>query len=614
MRKIILLLIVACLEMQLMAQVDCNQSARPLDIARLIGDKLVRETPFAYRLELASDSKIFDGIQMIDFGRNFTVSGKTSAFAYTQLEAQRDMEMNIQLGHSDACSIWLNGKLVYRNDKEQNLEIIYDERSIELPFHFMAKLKKGSNSLLIKSVVNRTDWRVYLQPPSSKGTVSEKKIINPEIGLGKIELIDKRISAISNWLIIGPFAGDKDVEGILSPTEEPVFGQMFQGSNGLLTWTIPRVDVIGNLINPLEWGTNYDWNYHNGGVAWAMKMLGEISGEMKYEKYADDFCDFQIHSIPFVKYEIETMGKTNVPNGSLVNTPLLDFTLAPSLPFIYRLRKENTFSNRDEYKQFIARMLHYARYEQIRLPGSSNFTRTTPQKYTTWVDDMFMGIPFLVQASLYAEDEADRKYFLDDAASQVLDFNKQVWDTDADLYVHAHYSSNNDKMAHWSRANGWGIWATSEVLLHLPKEHPKYKAILKCYQKHVESLTSLQDEVGFWHNVLDHPESKPEVSGTAIFTMAIARGVNEGWISRKKYQPIAQKGWNALTTQVEANGTVHNICYGTMCSSDINYYMNRPFYDNDTHGLFAVLFAAMEIHKMLNDNYKKQLRTNDQYN
>ena len=32
-----------------------------------------------------------------------------------------------------------------------------------------------------------------------------------------------------------------------------------------------------------------------------------------------------------------------------------------------------------------------------------------------------------------------------------------------------------------------------------------------------------------------------------------------------------------------------------MCTEDEEYYVNRPFYDNDTHGLFAVLFAAVEL-------------------
>lgn len=133
----------------------------------------------------------------------------------------------------------------------------------------------------------------------------------------------------------------------------------------------------------------------------------------------------------------------------------------------------------------------------------------------------------------------------------------------------------------------------------LPKNHPDYKKILAYYHQHVDALVALQNENGFWLQVLDRPDSREEVSGTAIFTMAIARGITNGWLNEKKYKPFAEKGWEALKTQTEPDGTVHNICYGTMCSEDINYYLNRPFYDNDTHGLFAVLFAGIEIHKML---------------
>ncbi len=577
----------------------------PLVVAKLIGDKLVRETPFAYRLELESVNKEFNGMQMIDFGRNFPVSGKTSAYAYTQLETTESMEMEIQLGHNDGCAIWINGQVVYETDQNQKLEIVYDERSIDLPFRFTARLKKGINSLLIKSVTNRSDWRVYLQPPSTKGAVISKPQDFPFIGLDKMDRVDHRISAISNWLIIGPFTGNQDTDGISSSTVEPVFGQMFRGAEGPVTWNIPKIDVVGNLIDSKPWGTNYNWNYHNGGVAWAMKILGEMSGEKKYEKYANDFCDFQLNSIPFLKYETETLGKTDVPNGMLINTPLLDFTLAPSLPLIYRLRKDTGYENRDEYVKFISKMMHYARFEQIRLPGSTIFTRTTPKKYTTWVDDMFMGIPFLIQAALYSENAADRTWYFNDAANQVLDFNKEVWDQDAGLYFHARYSDSNEKMVHWSRANGWALWALAEVLLYLPKDHENYKPIMKHFRTHVESLVRLQDEKGLWHNVLDSQKSKLEVSGSAIFTMAIARGISEGWISEKKYGPIVQKAWDAITTQIGKDGTVRNICYGTMCSSDIDYYLNRPFYDDDTHGLFAVIFAAMEVSKMQNQKIRK---------
>lgn len=571
---------------------------RALDVARLIGDKLVRETPFAYQLEVEKNNNVFNGIQMVDFGRNFPVSKPAVAYAFTQLTVSEERETEIQIGHNDACKIWLNGRLVYQKEGNRELELTYEERSIELPFRAVLKLKKGINSLLIKSMTQHEKWQVYLQPPTTKGAVVEDAGY-PEIGLNRMERVDKQVATVTNWLIIGPFAGDKGLSAVYPPEVNQEFGYMYAGLDGPVTWTIPKIDVIGNLIDSKPWGTNYHWNYHNGGLAWAMKLLGEMTGEKKYGEYADDFCDFQLRSIPFISYEKNTLGKDDVPNGLLTNTPLLDFKLAPSLPFIYRLRREPSFSNRTDYVSFVDSMLEYARKEQVRLPGYSLFTRVTPKKYTTWVDDMFMGIPFLIQAALYADTASDRTYYFNDAANQILDFNQVVWDGPAALYVHARFSDSDEKMAHWSRANGWGIWAMSEALLHLPKNHPTYKAILKHYRKHAQSLIRYQNERGFWPNVIDYPESRDEVSGTAIFTMAMARGIREKWLDRKTYQPVVEKAWNAIQSQIDKDGTVHNICYGTMCTDDVDYYVNRPFYDNDTHGLFAVLFAAMEVHELL---------------
>ena len=233
----------------------------------------------------------------------------------------------------------------------------------------------------------------------------------------------------------------------------------------------------------------------------------------------------------------------------------------------------------------------------------TNYTRDTPENYTVWVDDMFMGIPFLIQAGLYSDSPELRKIFFDDAANQIIDFTKHVWNKDTRLYMHANYTSRPDvKLPHWARANGWAIWAMSDVLMALPKNHPKYKAILKQYQTFVYSLIKYQSPDGFWHNVIDRSDSPKEVSGTAIFTMGIIRGIRYGWLDKKKFMPIALKGWDAVASEIEDDGTVHNICIGTMCTEDVNYYMNRPFFDNDTHGSFAVIFAGIEAQRMMDED------------
>jgi len=576
----------------------------PLTIVRSIGDKLIRDTAFEYKLEVAPVNSSFtnetiDGLQFVDFGRTFGLGRPALAYAWTQLIAPCDMEMTIQIEHNDGCKIWLNGEQIYLSKGDRDIHLVFDERSLELSHECTFILRKGANTLLVKSETRGSEWRFYLQPPSLKGAIVSDAP-QPKIGLKDVKNIDAKVASLTNWLVVGPFENSaRDLDAIHAPEREFVFGTMYPGLDGTVTWTIPKIEIHGAIIDKQPWGSHYNWTYYNGGTAWAMQHLAEVTGESKYREYANAFCDYHLKGIPFVEYQVKRLNALESANHFIIGTPLLDFTLAPSVPFVNRLRKEKQFENRDLYEKWVARMLDYARTGQIRLPGHGIYTRITPVEYTTWVDDMFMGIPFLVQASLYAPDEKSRKEFLDDAASQTLAFNTQVWDEEAELYMLARYSNNPVKLPHWSRCNGWAIVTMSEVLLHLPEDHPCRAAILEQFRRHARSLARHQTPEGFWLNVLDRKDSRPEVSGTAIFTFAIARGVINGWLDAGEFTSVALNGWKALETQIESDGTVHNICEGTMCSEDVNYYMNRPLYDNDTHGLFAVLFAGIEMDRLL---------------
>lgn len=577
----------------------------PLANVRCIGDKLIRDTPFEYRLEVKPVVHSLDRMHCVDFGRTFGLGHPAVAYAWTNLNSPEEMILTLDVEHNDGCRIWLNGAAIYQQSGDRDIQLRFDERSIGMSHQVKLALRPGANSLLVKSETRGKQWAFYMQPPATNGAVLENTSAHVQIGLNGVENIDDKVAELSNWLVMGSFSNA--VEGarrtgleIVHPPElELVFGRMCQGMGGPVTWTIPKVELLGGMIDPLPWGTNYSWNYHNGGVAWAMQELAGLSGDSRYSDYATRFCDFHLDGVPFVEYQVKTLNAVDSANHFIIDTPLLDFTLAPSLPFIHRLRQEGDFPGRERYFRWVERMIRYARDEQVRLPGHGIFTRTTPEKYTTWVDDMFMGIPFLVQASLYTADADEAAAFMDDAAHQILEFNTQVWDDDAELYMHARYFGNEAKLPHWSRCNGWASWAMSEVLMHLPPSHRDYPTILAHFQKHCGSLLRFQHECGLWRNVLDHPDSSLEVSGSAIFVMAMARGLMRGWLDEKVFRPAVIRGWKGLETQIEPDGTVHGICMGTMCTEDVNYYIHRPFYDNDTHGLFAVLFAGIEMEKLL---------------
>ncbi|SEW56379.1 glycoside hydrolase family 88/105 protein [Chitinophaga arvensicola] len=575
----------------------------PVDKIKKIGDKLIRETPFAYRLISPSRSKRFNGLCFVDFGKTFGKGKPAIAYAYTQLTVPEATLITVEIAHNDECKIWCNDNLVYEKKGARDIAIVRDERSMAMTDSFQLSLQKGHNDILIKSATSGKEWCVFLQPPSEQDAVLNVRHTYPEIGLQHVKNVDSSVANLSNWLVCGPFP--PGIATAHAPEKEIRFGAMYAGLTDPITWTIPSTAILGDVIDAKAWGTTYQWNYHNGGVAWAMAQLSELTGEKQYHEWTANFCDFQMEGMPFVNYQVNKLRAYNSANAMVINSRLLDFTLAPAMPLIYRLRKEKDFKNEAIYKTYIAHMMDYATTGQIRSPGYTNYTRTTPETYTTWVDDMFMGIPFLMQAGLYVNDPAKRKLFFDDAAHQLLDFTKHVWDKDARLFMHASYSKRpQTKLPYWSRANGWAIWAMTEVLMALPKDHPQYKPILSLYRNFSNSLIRYQSTDGFWHNVINRNDSPVEVSGTAIFTMAMARGVRLGWLDKKKFTPLVEKGWRAIASEIEDDGTVHKICVGTMCSEDVNYYMTRPFYDNDTHGSFAVIFAGIEVQKMLNEQHR----------
>lgn len=590
MKRVLLIVLSLVFSVQIFSQEDNS----PMKVICLIGDKLVNTTPFKNRLVVSSNSDNFNNLKFVNFKRSFGQYSDAYAYALSSFIASEDSTLSVQVTHNDHCILWLNGKEVYNNKKTSKLFLSHEERSVELTDTLNLSLKKGINIFMVQLSTTGDDWSFFIQPEPEKGAVNKISKHPVFLSLKGLDNIDSSIEKLSSWLICGPFEKKQDAFHSLKDFS---WGEMYYSDLcGYVTWTLPKIDILGDVISPVEWGTNYNWNYHNGGVAWAMFVLSELTGEEKYADYAKKFCDFHLKNIPFIKYQIEELNAFNCTNHHIYKTPLLDFTLAPSLPFIYALNSNMVLNDKEAYVKFVLEMLDYVR-KQIRLPGMSAYTRLTPVKYTTWVDDMFMGIPFLVQAFNYTKDLS----YLYDAAKQVLDYNNIVWDKESKLYVHAQYSNKSDiKMPHWSRANGWGIWAITEVLKCLDRDSDYYKLILRHYQEHVSSLVTYQNERGFWYNVIDYPESREEVSGTAIFTMAIARGIRYGWIDKKKYYPVVAKGWSAISSKVDYDGTVYDICYGTMCSPDIEYYCNRPFYKDDTHGLFAVLFAGIEVYLLEN--------------
>ncbi|PYS85741.1 MAG: family 88 glycosyl hydrolase [Acidobacteria bacterium] len=340
---------------------------------------------------------------------------------------------------------------------------------------------------------------------------------------------------------------------------------------------------------------SYEW-----GVAYAgMLLASEATGDSRYREYVDKRLSFIAQAAsafrkPTAHYE-EWEGR--MPLRNLINPRALDDTGAMSAAMI----KATRGGNRSDLKPIFERGLNHIMTGQHRL-ADGTLARNRPQPNTLWLDDMFMSVPAIAQMGKLT---GNNKYY-DEATKQVLSFAAKMFNREKGVFMHGWVESMpTHPEFRWARANGWAFMALAELLDVLPENHPNRAKVLQLYRDHARGLASYQSGSGFWHQLLDRPDSYLETSATAIYTFAFARGINRGWIDGKTFGPMTLLAWNAVSTKVNAKGQVEGTCVGTGMAFDPAFYYYRPISTFAAHGYGPVLLAGSEVLTMLkNKNFE----------
>ena len=215
---------------------------------------------------------------------------------------------------------------------------------------------------------------------------------------------------------------------------------------------------------------------------------------------------------------------------------------------------------------------------------------------------MFMGIPAVAYMGKLT---GDAKYY-DEAARQVLLFAQRMWVPEDGLFRHGWVEAMESHPAfYWGRANGWALLTMCEVLDVLPDNHSSRPQILKLLQDHIQGLSRLQHHDGFWHQLLNRSDTYLETSATAIYTYCISHAINQGWVDAKAYGAVALLGWQAVSSSVNAQGQVENVCVGTGMGFDAGFYAYRPVHVMAAHGYGPTIWAGAEIIRLLQRQHPK---------
>ncbi|WP_135305063.1 glycoside hydrolase family 88 protein [Haloarcula amylovorans] len=166
-----------------------------------------------------------------------------------------------------------------------------------------------------------------------------------------------------------------------------------------------------------------------------------------------------------------------------------------------------------------------------------------------WIDSVYMMCPFF---SRYAE-AADERAAHDEAVEQYEVHAEHLRDPRTGLFRHIwveepdHYPQGT----FWARGNGWAATAAVEILDRLPADHDQHDALVEQFRGHCESLLPLQDGSGFWHNLVDDPNTPLESSGTLMFAYAFNRGIELGLLDEAQYGQAAADALDAVTRVVD---------------------------------------------------------------
>lgn len=333
-------------------------------------------------------------------------------------------------------------------------------------------------------------------------------------------------------------------------------------------------------LTSYEWAVMYD----------ALLDAARITGDRKYADYVSS-------RIRFLADEADKAGDVS-EDGQLrqVKDPrTLDDAGAMAGAWMRAAMEDSTL----KIAPYIEQYWDVVEQSPVHL-ADGTIARNRPHYNAIWLDDMFMALPSMAVRSIYK----DHPEQLDEATRIAEGFFKRMWIPEKRIFRHGYLegASHQPSMA-WGRANGWAILTLCQLLDFIPQDHPKRAEILDIYRQHAAGLADLQGIDGFWHQLLDRPETYEETSATAIFAYALAHGVNEGWLEATTFGPVAQLAWEAVSTKINPKGEVEGVCVGTGMGFDPAYYAYRPVSVKAAHGYGPAIWAGAEVYRMLKDNY-----------
>nr|WP_225736512.1 glycoside hydrolase family 88 protein [Pseudoalteromonas prydzensis] len=345
----------------------------------------------------------------------------------------------------------------------------------------------------------------------------------------------------------------------------------------------------------IDWRTEPRWDYTHGLVLMSFAKLYQHQPKQRYFNYIKEYVDALVMEDGSIKTYV--MSKYN-----------LDMLNAGKLLFFMF----------DETKDRKYRLALDTLYAQFKLqPRTIDGGFWHKKRYTSqmWLDGLYMAAPFYAE---YIRRFGTVDQY-DDVIKQFELIEQHTYRSDTSLPVHGWDESKQQRWAdkktgqspnHWSRSIGWYAMAMVDVLDQLPNDQPKKAWLSQRFNTLIDNMLKLRSDSGIWYQVTDKGELRGnylESSGSAMLSYAIARAVNQGYLS-DSYQVIAKNTFNAVVSNFIKREKDNTLSIQQVCEvaglganpyrdGSFAYYISENVRANDPKAVGPFILASLEMEK-----------------
>ena len=203
-----------------------------------------------------------------------------------------------------------------------------------------------------------------------------------------------------------------------------------------------------------------------------------------------------------------------------------------------------------------------------------------------WDDTLFMACLFLAHFG----QTSGRTDLVDEAQRQFLVHARYLSEPETGLWFHGwtFKGRHNFARARWARGNAWVTACILDLFELAEIAAPVRSFLTGVLQAQVTALLPLQTESGAWRTLLDDPSSYEEISATAGFAYGLLKAARLG-IGDDRWAQAGWRGVEAVLRNIDDDGKVQNVSYGTRMGHDLQFYRDIPLQPTGYGQALAIL-------------------------